>query len=43
MAHHSGAKTLGTYRVAAGDGCVAAGNLLSSERVPDAMVEAFVG
>jgi uncharacterized Ntn-hydrolase superfamily protein len=43
VAHHSGAKTLGTHRVATGEGCVAAGNLLSSERVPDAMVEAFVG
>jgi uncharacterized Ntn-hydrolase superfamily protein len=43
VAHHSGAKTLGTYRVATAEGCVAAGNLLSSERVPDAMVEAFLG
>ena len=42
VAHHSGAKTLGTHRVATREGCVAAGNLLSSERVPDAMVDAFV-
>jgi uncharacterized Ntn-hydrolase superfamily protein len=41
VAHHSGAKTLGTHRVATGEGCVAAGNLLSSERVPEAMVQAF--
>jgi uncharacterized Ntn-hydrolase superfamily protein len=43
VAHHSGAKTLGTHGTATGDGCVAAGNLLSSERVPQAMVEAFHG
>jgi uncharacterized Ntn-hydrolase superfamily protein len=43
VAHHSGAKTLGTHAVATGDGCVAAGNLLSSERVPEAMVGAFLG
>ena len=42
VAHHSGAKTLGPHRVATGSGCVAAGNLLSSDRVPGAMVEAFL-
>ena len=43
VAHHSGAKTLGTHRVVTGDGCVAAGNLLCSDRVPGAMVDAFLG
>jgi uncharacterized Ntn-hydrolase superfamily protein len=42
VAHHSGAKTLGTHRVVTGEGCVAAGNLLSSARVPEAMIEAFL-
>jgi uncharacterized Ntn-hydrolase superfamily protein len=37
----SGAHTLGTNAVARGDGAVAAGNLLASEAVPDAMVAAF--
>ena len=41
-AHFSGAKTLGAHRVAAGAGCVAAGNLLASEAVPETMVEAFL-
>lgn len=40
-ASFSGAKTLGRHTVASGRGCVAAGNLLSSERVPQAMVGAF--
>jgi uncharacterized Ntn-hydrolase superfamily protein len=40
-AHHSGAKTLGRHAVAEGDGCVAAGNLLAHEGVPEAMVAAF--
>ena len=40
-AHYSGAKTLGTHRVVEGAGCVAAGNILASESVPQAMVEAF--
>ncbi len=42
VAHHSGAKTLGLHAAAAGAGCVAAGNILGSERVPQAMVEAFL-
>ncbi|GLK73908.1 DUF1028 domain-containing protein [Ancylobacter dichloromethanicus] len=37
----SGARTLGTHRVAEGEGVVAAGNLLSSPQVPQAMVDAF--
>lgn len=37
----SGAKTLGTHHIAAGEGVVAAGNLLSSPLVPPAMVDAF--
>ncbi|WP_413877062.1 DUF1028 domain-containing protein [Albidovulum sp.] len=40
-AHFSGARTLGVHHVAAGDGVVAAGNLLSSKQVPEAMVAAF--
>lgn len=42
-ASFSGAHTLGTHRVATGDGVIAAGNLLSDPRVPTAMVEAFLG
>ncbi len=41
VAHFTGANTLGTNHVAAGKGCVAAGNLLSHEGVPQAMVDAF--
>ncbi|WP_454787968.1 DUF1028 domain-containing protein [Mycolicibacterium lutetiense] len=41
VASHSGVRTLGTYVVATGVDAVAAGNLLSSEKVPQAMVEAF--
>ena len=37
----SGAHTLGTHAVARGHGAVAAGNLLASEGVPEAMVGAF--
>ncbi|WP_428028948.1 DUF1028 domain-containing protein [Ancylobacter sp.] len=37
----SGARTLGTHIIAEGPGVVAAGNLLSSTRVPQAMVDAF--
>lgn len=37
----SGAYTLGTNAVAHGPGAVAAGNLLASESVPEAMVAAF--
>lgn len=40
-ASFSGANTLGTHRVATGNGVAAAGNLLSDPRVPDAMVAAF--
>lgn len=38
---YSGPNTLGTNTVAIGVDVVAAGNLLSSEKVPQAMVEAF--
>jgi uncharacterized Ntn-hydrolase superfamily protein len=41
-AEHSGSQTLGVNRVVQREGVVAAGNLLSSERVPDAMVDAFL-
>lgn len=40
-ASFSGARTLGTHRVATGDGVIAAGNLLSNPDVPEAMVAAF--
>ncbi len=40
-AHYAGAKTLGLNRVVEGGGCVAAGNILSSQDVPAMMVEAF--
>lgn len=40
-AHFSGSGTLGANRVVEGDGCVAAGNILSSKEVPAMMVEAF--
>jgi uncharacterized Ntn-hydrolase superfamily protein len=42
-AHFSGANTLGTHHVALADGAVAAGNLLTSEAVPQAMIDAFTG
>jgi uncharacterized Ntn-hydrolase superfamily protein len=38
----SGEETLGVYATAEGAGCVAAGNLLADERVPAAIVAAFV-
>jgi len=41
VAHFTGANILGTNAVATGDGCIAAGNLLSTEAVPAAMVAAF--
>jgi uncharacterized Ntn-hydrolase superfamily protein len=41
VAYHSGAKTLGRHRVVVGPGSAAAGNLLKSDDVPDAMVRAF--
>ena len=40
-ASHSGANTLGIHGIARGDGVVAAGNLLKSTLVPQAMVDAF--
>ncbi|MFD1329184.1 DUF1028 domain-containing protein [Mycoplana ramosa] len=40
-ASFSGARTLGTHRVATGAGVVAAGNLLANPGVPEAMVKAF--
>ncbi|HXV23758.1 MAG TPA: DUF1028 domain-containing protein [Alphaproteobacteria bacterium] len=42
VAHHSGSKTLGRNKVATGGGCVAAGNLLRSQDVPERMVQAFL-
>lgn len=41
VAVFSGDKALGTVAVAEGTDCVAAGNLLATERVPAAMVAAF--
>ncbi|MFV8243248.1 DUF1028 domain-containing protein [Mycolicibacterium peregrinum] len=41
VASYSGTSTLGTHVVATGVDAVAAGNLLSSEKVPQAMIEAF--
>lgn len=38
----SGSKTLGTHSEATSVGCAAAGNILASEAVPGAMVEAFL-
>jgi uncharacterized Ntn-hydrolase superfamily protein len=38
---HSGARTLGTFAARATDGAVAAGNLLASTEVIDAMLDAF--
>jgi len=40
-AHHSGARTLGTHRVVAAPGAIAAGNLLATPKVPQAMIDAF--
>jgi uncharacterized Ntn-hydrolase superfamily protein len=40
-ASFSGAKTLGTHASAAGEGAVAAGNLLADPDVPSRMIEAF--
>lgn len=40
-AHFTGEKILGTNAVAKGRGVIAAGNLLSTDAVPQAMVEAF--
>ena len=41
VAVHHGARTLGTHAHAEGPGAVAAGNILSSPAVPQAMIEAF--
>jgi uncharacterized Ntn-hydrolase superfamily protein len=41
VASHSGERTLGRHATAEGVGCVAAGNLLADEGVPEAMVDAF--
>jgi uncharacterized Ntn-hydrolase superfamily protein len=40
-AHHSGARTLGTHAVATGPDSIAAGNLLRTTAVPQAMVDRF--
>jgi len=40
-AHFTGDRTLGTHDVSAGEGCVAAGNLLADRAVPEAMASAF--
>ncbi|WP_417711250.1 DUF1028 domain-containing protein [Roseibium aggregatum] len=40
-AFHSGRETLGVHATAAGQDCVAAGNLLANTDVPAAMVEGF--
>ena len=39
----SGAKTLGTYAAAEGEGAAAAGNMLRSKVVPERMLSAFLG
>jgi uncharacterized Ntn-hydrolase superfamily protein len=41
VASQSGERTLGRHATAEGVGCVAAGNLLADEGVPEAMVDAF--
>ena len=41
VASYSGERTLGRHATAEGAGCVAAGNLLADEGVPEAMVDAF--
>ena len=40
-ASFTGSETLGTYAVVRGDGCIAAGNLLISIEVPQAMADSF--
>ncbi len=42
-AHHTGANILGTNAVVEGEGCLAAGNLLATAQVPQAMVDGFSG
>jgi uncharacterized Ntn-hydrolase superfamily protein len=41
VASYSGERTLGRHAAAEGIGCVAAGNLLADEGVPEAIVDAF--
>jgi len=41
VAGHSGERTLGTHAMAKGEGCIAAGNLLSNTGVPQQMIAAF--
>lgn len=41
VAIHSGGQTLGRHAEAIGDGVVAAGNLLATETLPQAMVDSF--
>ncbi len=41
VSHFTGQEILGTHAVAVGSYCVAAGNLLANDRVPQAMVDAF--
>lgn len=41
VAHFTGGRILGIHAVAHGDGCVAAGNLLSHDGVPQVMVDTF--
>ena len=41
VAGHSGERTLGIHAMAKGEGCIAAGNLLSNTDVPQRMVAAF--
>lgn len=41
IAHHTGEKTLGTHNVAQGTDCIAAGSLLATPEVPNAMVAHF--
>lgn len=43
VAHFSGAESLGIHAVATGEQCVAAGNLLASPQVVEAMVHGFEG
>ena len=41
VAHHCGDNTLGLHTVASGQGCIAAGNILGADAVPQGMVDAF--
>jgi uncharacterized Ntn-hydrolase superfamily protein len=43
VSSYSGDRTLGRHATAEGAGCVAAGNLLADEGVPEAMLDAFEG